>query len=32
VQKAFHQVLDDPAAQKALQDSASRPLLVEAAD
>jgi len=32
VQKAFQQVLDDPAAQKALQDPALRPLLAEAAD
>ena len=32
VQKAFQQVLDNPAAQKALQDPALRPLLAEAAD
>jgi hypothetical protein len=32
VQKAFQQVLDDPAAQKALQDPALRPLLAEAQD
>ena len=32
VQKAFQQVLDDPAAQKVLQDTALRPLLAEAAD
>jgi hypothetical protein len=32
VQKAFRQVLDDSAVQKALEDTALRPLLAEAAD